>query len=83
MVSPLSIVFSTMCATSAAYSEVRPSRCGKGIVSASEARASSGSAASSGVSNSPGAIVTTRTPDRDRSRAAGSVMPTMPPFDAA
>ena len=32
--------------------------------------------------NVPGAIVTTRTPIAARSRAAGSVMPTMPPFAA-
>ena len=46
-------------------------------------RASSGSAASSGVSNRPGAIVITRTPRPAMSRAAGRVMPTMPPFEAA
>jgi hypothetical protein len=32
--------------------------------------------------NSPGAIVHTRIPWRERSRAIGSVMPTTPPFDA-
>ena len=37
---------------------------------------------SSGVSNVPGAIVHTRMPPRARSRAAGSVMPTIAPFDA-
>ena len=37
---------------------------------------------SSGVSNVPGAIVLTRMPRLARSRAAGSVRPTMPPFDA-
>src|ERR687896_1420878 len=35
-----------------------------------------------GVSMMPGQIVLTRTPITDRSRAAGTVMPTMPPLDA-
>ena len=49
----------------------------------SAVRASSGSAASSGVSKRPGAIVITRTPREAMSRAAGRVMPTMPPLEAA
>jgi hypothetical protein len=35
-----------------------------------------------GVSNSPGAIATTLIPTTERSRAAGSVMPTMAPLEA-
>ena len=42
-----------------------------------------GQAASSGVSNRPGAIVQTRMRALARSRAAGSVIPTTPPFEAA
>ena len=49
---------------------------------AERVRVSSGRPASSGVSNRPGAIVITRMPDEARSRAAGSVMPTIPPLDA-
>jgi hypothetical protein len=41
-----------------------------------------GQAASSGVSNRPGAIVFTRMPTPARSRAAGRVMPTTPPLEA-
>ena len=52
--SPLSIGFSTMCAASAAYSPGWPSRAGCGTWAPSAARASSGSPASSGVSNRPG-----------------------------
>ena len=48
---------------------------GRGSAAPSASRASSGSAASSGVSNRPGAIVQTRMPSRARSRAAGSVRP--------
>jgi hypothetical protein len=82
MTSPLSIRFSTMCAARAAYSAGWPRRGGNGIDLPSDSRASGGNAASSGVSNSPGAIVTTRIPAEARSRAAGSVMPTTPPFEA-
>ena len=82
IVSPLSMVFSAIDATSAAYSEGLPSRCGKGTPSPRALRASSGSAASSGVSNRPGAMVFTRTPRPARSRAAGRVMPTTPPLEA-
>ena len=42
-----------------------------------------GAAASSGVSKVPGAMVSTLTPSRERSRASGRVMPTMPPLLAA
>ena len=66
-----------------AYSSGRPRREGKGMPAPSAVRASSGRAASSGVSKRPGAIVITRTPREAMSRAAGRVMPTMPPFEAA
>src|ERR687896_534422 len=65
-----------------AYSSGRPRRGGNGIDAPSASRASWGRAASRGVSNSPGAIVQTRMPSRARSRAAGKVKPTTPPFDA-
>ena len=71
-----------MCRTSAANSAGLPSRDGNGTCCASDWRAASGSAASSGVSNVPGAMVITRMPTRANSRAMGSVMPTMPPLDA-
>jgi hypothetical protein len=82
MVSPLSIGFSTMWATSAAYSRGSPSRAGCGTCWPSDVIASSGRLPSSGVLNRPGAIVITRIFSRARSRAIGSVMPTMPPLDA-
>ena len=82
MTSPLSIGFSTMCTASAPYSSGLPSRLGCGTCLPSDSLADSGSPASSGVSNSPGAMVTTRIRSRDRSRAIGSVMPTTPPLDA-
>ena len=50
---------------------------------ASAWRCASGSMASIGVSNVPGAMVTTRTPTEARSRAAGSVSPTTPALDEA
>jgi hypothetical protein len=74
--------FSTMWATSAAYSRGSPSRAGWGTCAASDPIASSDRLANSGVSNRPGAIVMTRILSRARSRAIGSVMPTMPPLDA-
>src|SRR5262245_53722849 len=80
--SPLSIAFSMMCLASAAYSAGSPSRGGNGICAPSDFLMSSGNPASSGVSNRPGAMVTTRMPDRARSRAIGSVIPTIPPSDA-
>jgi hypothetical protein len=82
MVSPLSIGFSTMWATSAAYSRGSPSRAGCGTCWPSDVIASSGRLPSSGVLNRPGAIVITRIFSRARSRAIGSVMPTIPPLDA-
>ncbi len=42
-----------------------------------------GSDASSGVANNPGAIVITRIPSVDKSRAIGNVIPTIAPFEAA
>src|SRR6185436_2599406 len=82
IVSPLSIGFSMIDVAICAYSPGSPSRWGNGIELPSASRASSGSSASSGVSNRPGAIVMTRMPYWARSRAAGTVMPTMPPFEA-
>ena len=82
MHSPLSIVFSQMCATSAAYSSGRPRRGGNGTCLPSESCTSCGSAATIGVLKMPGAIVITRMPLPTRSRAIGSVMPTMPPLEA-
>src|SRR5215475_1885549 len=80
--SPLSIAFSMMCLASAAYSAGTPSRAGNGTCAPSAFLMSSDRPASSGVSNKPGAMVTTRIPDRARSRAIGNVIPTIPPFDA-
>ncbi len=54
-----------MWTASSANSSGRPRREGKGIVAPSASRASSGSAASSGVSKRPGAIVLTRIPRLD------------------
>ena len=45
--------------------------------------AASGKPFSMGVENVPGATVRTRMPKRENSRAAGRVMETTPPFDAA
>ena len=67
---------------SLAYSSGRASRGGNGTPAASPARNSSETVASIGVSTMPGAMVTTRMPYCARSRAAGRVSPTMPPFDA-
>src|SRR5438132_40410 len=83
IVSPFSMAFSMISRASAAYSAGRPRRLGNGTCLASEARTGSGSDARSGVSKRPGAIVTTRMPSSARSRATGSVRPTMPPLDAA
>ena len=71
-----------MCTTSAAYSDGSPSRDGKGTAAPSESCTSCGMPAIIGVRKMPGAIVMTRMPERARSRAMGSVMPTTPPFDA-
>src|SRR5215472_15157085 len=82
MVSPLSMLFSMMCCTRAAYSLGWPSRLGNGTCWPRDCRAASGSAPKSGVSKIPGAMVTTRMPSRARSRANGKVIPTIPPFEA-
>src|SRR4029450_1055533 len=82
MVSPFNIAFSTMWRAKAANSGGLPSRGGKGICAASAWRCGSGSSASIGVSNVPGAIVHTRIPTGARSRAIGSVIATTPPFGA-
>ena len=82
MTSPLSIGFSTMCTANAPYSSGLPSRLGCGTCLPSDSLAGSGRPASNGVSNRPGAIVTTRMPLLARSRAMGNVIPTTPPFDA-
>ena len=60
----------------------RPRRDGNGTCWPSDSRIDSGIAASIGVSKMPGAIVITRMPNRAISRAIGSVMLTMPPFEA-
>src|SRR5699024_630097 len=82
IVSPLIIGLATTCATRAAYSAGSPRREGCGTCAPSEACASSGSEPSSGVLNSPGAMVFTRICREARSRAIGRVIPTTPPFDA-
>ena len=64
MVSPFSMRFSQMCFTSAAYSAGFPSRCGNGTLLASDSCASGVKPAIIGVSKMPGAIVTTRIPER-------------------
>src|SRR3954462_6480943 len=80
--SPLRYGLSIMCSASEAYSSGAPSRCGNGIAEARLSCAACGNAPSSGVRNRPGAMVSTRMPNCASSRAIGSVMPTMPPFDA-
>ena len=80
MVSPLSMVFSQMCLTSAANSAGRPSRGGKGTLLPSASCTSGEKPAIIGVSKIPGAMVTTRMPKRASSRAMGSVRATTPPF---
>src|SRR5204863_286651 len=69
--------------TNPPYSAGSPRRFGNTTSFASAARTSSESCPSIGVSKMPGAIVTTRTPTTPRSRAAGSVIPATPAFDAA
>ncbi len=71
-----------MCLTSAAKSSARPSRFGNGICEVRLSRMSSRIGPSIGVSDGPGAIVTTRMPFEARSRATGSVIPATPAFDA-
>jgi hypothetical protein len=72
-----------MAITSLANSSGSPSRAGYGIAAASPACVSAGNSPSSGVRNSPGAMVSTRMPKRASSRATGSVSAAMPPLDAA
>ena len=72
-----------ICRTSEAYSLGRPSRGGNGTCAPSACWASGVMAAIIGVSNTPGAIATTRMPNRASSRAAGSVSDATPPFEAA
>src|SRR4029077_11655038 len=78
----VSLSVSTSDFTSCAYSAGRPRREGNGTCLPSDSCASFGNAASSGVSKIPGAMVQTRMPLRERSRAIGRVMPTIPPLDA-
>ena len=59
-----------------------PNRCGYNTAADSESIESCGRPAKSGVLIMPGAIVFTRIPILDRSRAIGSVIPTMPPLVA-
>ena len=75
IVSPLSIWFSTMWTASAANSAGVAESLRERDRRPSSSRASCGSAPSSGVSNVPGAIVTTRMPRLARSRAAGQRQP--------
>src|SRR6185503_18182277 len=82
IVSAFSISTSTIAFTSCAYSAGRPRREGNGTCLPSESCASFGNPISIGVSKMPGAMVHTRMPLRERSRAIGSVIPTTPPFDA-
>jgi protocatechuate 3,4-dioxygenase beta subunit len=82
IVSPFSMGFATTCVTSKPYSSGSPSRAGCGTCVPSDAFASSGRPASSGVLNRPGAMVTTRILAEARSRAMGRVIPTIPPFEA-
>ena len=79
----MSIGFSTMCRTSAAYSAGRPSRLGCGTCAARESRTSSDSPAIIGVSKVPGAIAITRILEAASSRAAGSVSEATAPLEAA
>ncbi len=83
IVSPLSIGFSMMARASWAYSAGFPSRGGNGTILPSASCTSGGMPSSIGVSKMPGAIVITRMPSRDRSRAIASVIATTPPLDAA
>ena len=69
--------------TSRAYSSGRASRFGKGTLAARPDRTSSVIPAIIGVSTIPGAIATTRIPCWARSRAAVTVIPATPAFDAA
>ena len=81
--SPLSIGFCSTCWTSAANSpRCAEGRAGRGTA-APRQRASDGRPARSGVSNRPGAMVTTRMALSARSRAADRVSEATPPLLAA
>ena len=67
-----------ICRASRAYYGASPRRFGNCTISINGSRTRSGAPAIIGVSNMPGAMVHTRMPERDRSRAMGSVMPTTP-----
>ena len=82
---PGAIVFdkaSYVVSSSSRASAGRPRREGNGTCLPRESCASFGRPASIGVSKMPGAMEQTRMPLRERSRAMGSVMPTIAPFDA-
>src|SRR5690606_8540291 len=83
MTSPFSMTFSIMWRTSAANSTGLPRRGGKGTLRPSESCTSCGMPAIIGVSKMPGAMETTRMPERASSRAIGSVMAATPPLEAA
>ncbi|KAG1074529.1 hypothetical protein G6F40_017435 [Rhizopus arrhizus] len=69
--------------TRLAKSSGLPRRDGNGIEAASDCCTDSGMPSTIGVQNTPGAIVLTRMPKRDSSRAIGSVIETTPPLLAA
>eukprot|EP00962_Isochrysis_galbana_P042484 scaffold15922_cov111-Isochrysis_galbana.AAC.3 len=81
--SPLRYRFRMTDSTKAPNSSGRPKRLGKGMEAASPVLTSSFAPSIIGVSNTPGAIVTTRIPRGARSRAMGNVIPTIAPLDAA
>jgi hypothetical protein len=70
-----------MSMASSAYSTGFARRCGNGTDFSSWARNSPSTPFIIGVSTIPGAIVLTRIPLLARSRAAGRVRPTTPPFE--
>ncbi len=81
--SPFRYPFLTQCRTSSANSAGWPSRLGNGTDAARLACVSEGKESRSGVCIMPGAIVRTRIPNCESSRAAGMVRETIPPLDAA
>lgn len=83
MTTPFSMAFSMLCTTSDANSSGRPARTGNSMAFFSPARTLSDMAAVMAESNMLGATVTTRMPNRDRSRAIGSVMAATAPLLAA
>jgi hypothetical protein len=80
---PFSIEFSTLCLTILANSSGFPGRTGNSITLSKLFRAFSGNRLVILLSNRLGAMVTTRTPYRARSRASGSVSDAIAPLDAA